>query len=84
MRLRESAALVVLTAVAGGLGVVALVDWRTGAVAVAAAVLAAGALRLALPARAAGWLVVRSRGLDAALLLAAGGAMLVLALTIRD
>lgn len=82
MSLRDGAALAVLTGVAAGLGVVALGDWRTGAVAVAVAVLAAGALRLALPARAAGWLVVRGRGLDAALLLAAGGAMLVLALTI--
>lgn len=84
MRLRGAAALAVLTAVAGGLGVVALGDWRTGAVAVAVAVLTGGALRLALPARAAGWLVVRSRGLDAALLLGAGGAMLALALTIPD
>ncbi len=46
------------------------------------AFLLAAVLRLTLPARSAGWLVVRTRGLDAAVLLVLGLAVVVLAETI--
>ena len=72
----------VLGVVAAGLLVVALVDWKTGCVLVSLGLLLGAGLRLALPVRAAGALVVRSRGLDAALLLGAGLAVLVLVFTV--
>jgi len=72
----------VLAVVGGGLAVVALRDWELGSVVVALGLVLAGVLRLALPAQVAGWLVVRGRVLDAAMLLGAGLAVLVLALNV--
>ena len=67
-----------------GLGVLlaALVDWQLGAIVLGLSLLLAAGLRLTLPPASAGALVVRTRGLDAALLLVVGFALLVLANTI--
>ena len=74
--------LAVLLVVAGGLGATAAGWWRTGTGVVALGLLLGAALRLGLPPRRAGWLVVRSRAFDAALLLTLGLAVLALAITI--
>lgn len=74
--------LAVLLVVAGGLGATAAGYWRTGAGVVALGLLLGALLRLVLPPSRAGWLVVRSRAFDAALLLGLGAAVLGLAITI--
>jgi hypothetical protein len=56
--------------------------WRWGAIVVGLALLLAGGLRLSLRERQAGFLVVRSRGFDAVVLLTLGFAMVALANTI--
>ena len=81
-RLRQAPSLAVLVVVGVGLAVASRGYWRTGAGTVALGLLLAGCLRLSLPARAAGWLVVRSRALDGTLLLLGGFAVLILAITI--
>ena len=73
---------VVLAAVATGLALATQVGWQTGTRVLGLAFLLAAGLRLSLPARSAGWLVVRTRGLDAAVLLVLGFAMVALAETI--
>ena len=75
-------ALAVLAGVALGLLLAAAVDWQLGAVVLGLALLAGAGLRLTLPARSAGWLAVRTRGLDAAVLLTLGFTVVVLANTI--
>ena len=72
----------VLAVVAVGLVLATQVGWQTGTRVLGLAFLLAAALRVTLPARSAGWLVVRTRALDAALLLVLGLAMVVLAETI--
>ena len=72
----------VLAVVAAGLALATAVGWQTGTRVLGLAFLLAAGLRLSLPARSAGWLVVRTRGLDAAVLLALGFAMVALAETI--
>jgi hypothetical protein len=74
--------LLVLAAVATGLVLAATVGWQLGTRVLGLAFLLAAGLRLSLPPRAAGWLVVRTRGLDGAVLLALGFAMVALAETI--
>lgn len=81
---RQLPAIVVLGVVALGLLLAAVVDWELGAFVLGCALLLAGGLRLSLPARQAGWLVVRTRGLDAAFLLAVGFAVVLLASTIPE
>jgi len=81
---RQLPSLLVLALVAAGLVVLAVVDARPGILVVGLALLLAAGLRLTLPARSAGWLAVRTRGLDAALLLVLGFAVVVLANTIPD
>jgi hypothetical protein len=73
---------VVLLVVAGGLAAASQGHWRLGSGVVALALLLAGALRLVLTPQRAGWLVVRSRAFDMALLLGTGLALLALAATI--
>jgi hypothetical protein len=74
---------VVVLAVAGlGLLLAGVLDWRLGTLTVGLALLLAAGLRLTLPARTAGWLAVRTRAIDAALLLGLGFAVVVLANTI--
>lgn len=75
-------ALSVLAAAALGLLLAAAVDWQVGAFVIGLALLAAAGLRIALPVRSAGWLAVRTKGIDAALLLALGFAIVLLANTI--
>ena len=72
----------VLAVVATGLALATSVGWQTGTRVLGLAFLLAAVLRLTLPARSAGWLVVRTRGLDAAVLLVLGFAMVALAETI--
>ncbi len=79
MRTREAPIMAVLAAVGAGLVLVVLGHWRAGSYVVGLALLLAAGLRLSLPPQQAGLLVVRSRGLDGALLLALGFAVLLLA-----
>ena len=76
-------ALAVLAVVAGGLAVGA-VDGRLGGLVIGLGLLLGAGLLLALPAPYAGWLAVRTRGLDAALLLVVGFALIALATTVPD
>ncbi len=73
---------VVLVVAAGVVGSSVLGHWRVGSAVVGLGLLLGAALRLTLPARQAGLLVVRSRGLDAGVLLVLGFALVVLANTI--
>ena len=75
-------ALAVLAVTALGLVLAAAVDWQLGGFVLGLGLLAGAGMRLALPARTAGWLAVRTRGLDAAVLLVLGFAVLALANTI--
>ena len=75
-------ALAVLAVAALGLLLVAVLDWQVGAFVFGLALLVGAGLRLALPPRAAGWLAVRTRGIDAAVLLGLGFAVVLLANTI--
>jgi hypothetical protein len=79
---RQLPSVVVLAVVAAGLALATTAGWQTGTRVLGLAFLLAAVLRLSLPARSAGWLVVRTRGLDAAVLLVLGVAMVVLAETI--
>jgi hypothetical protein len=81
---KELPTLAVLGMVATGLAVGALVAWRAGAIVVGLALLLAAGLRLSLRERQAGFLVVRSRGFDAAVLLILGFALVALANTIPE
>lgn len=82
--LRELPLLVVLALALTGLGLGRLVQWRLGAVLVGAALALAAVLRLVLPARRSGLLVVRSRRLDVAVLLSLGAALVVLASSVPE
>lgn len=82
VRVRQGPSLTVLAVVGLGLVDAGRGHWRAGVGTVALGLLLAAGLRLLLPARRAGWLVVRSRAFDAVLLLLAGAAVLALALTI--
>lgn len=82
--MREAPALLVLAAVVGGLALTVAGHWRAGLYAVGLALLLGAALRTGLPERSAGLLAVRSRGLDAVLLLVLGTGVLVLANSVPD
>jgi hypothetical protein len=79
---REIPTLVVLGVVAAGLAVGAVADWRVGAALVGVALLLGAGLRLSLPPRRAGLLVVRTRVFDATVLLVLGFAVVGLALAV--
>ena len=81
---RQLPALAVLAVVGAGLLLAAAVDWQVGALVLGTGLLLGAGLRLALPARQAGWLVVRTRGLDAAVLLLLGLVVVVLSQTIPE
>jgi hypothetical protein len=81
---REAPLLGVLGLVAAGLAVGALHRWRAGVLLVAAALLAACVLRLALPARRSGLLVVRSKRVDVAVLALLGSALMALAWSVPE
>jgi hypothetical protein len=68
---------------AAGLVLVAVLDrWRLGSAVIGLAFCVAAALRLTLPARQAGLLVVRSRAIASAVLLTLGFGLVALANTI--
>lgn len=81
---REAPLVGVLVVVAAGLAVGALHRWRAGALIVAVALLVACVLRLVLPTRASGLLVVRSKRIDVAVLTVLGTALLALAWSVPD
>ena len=74
--------LAVVVVMAAGIVSVVLNHWRVGSAVVGVGLLLGAALRLTLPARQAGLLVVRSRGVDASVLLVLGFALVGLANTI--
>ncbi len=80
--MRQLPSLAVLALAGVGLALTVALGWQPGVVLVGLALLLAAGLRLSLPVRQAGWLVVRSRGLDAAVLLGLGFSLVVLATTI--
>ena len=80
----QAPALVVLAVVGVGLAVAVTVAWDLGTTIVGLAALLAAGLRLALPVRSAGWLAVRGRGFDAAVLLALGFGLLVLTTSVPE
>ena len=80
--LREAPTLLVLAVLATGLVAVAGHAWRHGTQLVGASLQLAAGLRIALPTRQAGLLVVRGRAFDAAVLLAMGLALVGLATSI--
>lgn len=61
---RQAPFAVVWAVVLIGMALIATEYWRRGLTVVAAAAVLAGVFRLVLPARRAGWLVVRSRMVD--------------------
>ena len=79
---RQWPLLVVLVIVGCGLLLVAAERWRSGLVVMGLAVVVAGLFRLLLPLRRIGFLAVRSRPVDVALMLATGVAVAVIALAI--
>lgn len=80
--MKELPTLSVLAVVGAGLGILALDRWRFGSLVIGLGLLLAAGLRLTLRERQAGFLVVRSRGFDAAVLLVLGFALVALANTI--
>lgn len=72
----------VLVCLAVALGITATGHWRRGAFAIGCSVVLAGLLRMLLPNRVAGLLVVRQRWFDVALLLIVGGAMLAITMVV--
>lgn len=66
------ALLVCLAGVAGSVGIMMTGHWRKGSMAFALVVLVAGLMRLLLPDRLAGLLVVRAKWVDCVILLGLG------------
>ena len=79
MAVAQAPTAAVTAVVAAGLVMVAAAQWRPGLVVVGAAMLLAAGLRLSLSPRQAGWLAVRTRALDATLLLVLGFGLIALA-----
>jgi Protein of unknown function (DUF3017) len=73
----------VIAGVAVGLVVIAMHHFRWGNLVIASSLLGAAFLRLVLPTRQAGLLVVRSRLTDVATMSAIGGSLMLLALVTR-
>ena len=80
--IRQLPLLAVLVVVGVGLVVVAFDHWRKGVVIMGVALIGAALLRLLLPVRRVGFLAVRSRPVDVALLAVTGLAVIVTVLTI--
>ena len=80
--LRQLPLLAALVGVAVGLAVVTFADWRAGLVVLGVVLLGTATLRQVLPARRVGFLAVRSRPFDVVLLVGAGVALIVIALTL--
>jgi len=80
--LRQWPLLACVVTVAAGLLLVAAERWRGGMVLMGLALVLAGVLRLLLPVRRIGFLAVRSRPVDIALMLGSGAVLVVSVLTI--
>ena len=80
--LRQLPLLAVLVAVGVGLVFVTFGHWRRGIVIIGLALIGAAVLRLLVPLRRVGFLAVRSRPVDVALLAVTGLAVIVIVLTI--
>jgi Protein of unknown function (DUF3017) len=80
--IRQLPLLAVLVLVGVGLVLVAFDLWRKGIVIIGVAPLVAALLRLLLPVRRVGFLAVRGRPVDVALLAVTGLAIIVIVLTI--
>ena len=80
--LRQWPLLTCIVTVAAGLLLVAAERWRAGLVLMGLALVLAGTLRLLLPVRRIGFLAVRSRPVDIALMLGAGVVLVVSVLAI--
>ncbi len=80
--LRQLPLLAVLVVVGIGLLVVTFGHWRRGIVIIGLAMVGAALLRLLLPLRRVGFLAVRSRYVDVALMAGTGLALTVIVLTI--
>ena len=78
-KVRELPALATFALVAAGLTLTAMHYWRGGVELVGVGVLTGAGLRLTLPARQAGLLVVRGRAFDAGVLVLLGAALVLLA-----
>lgn len=72
MSLRQWPITIVLLGVALSMGVIAFASFRRGCVVLAATILLAAFLRMFLSDRDAGWLAVRSKAVDVAVLLVMG------------
>lgn len=83
-RLRQWPLIVVLLGLAASLAVVAIVDFRPGAIGLAATLLLAAVFRLVLPERVAGLLALRRRVWDVLTLLVLGSGILILALVVPE
>lgn len=79
---RQAPLVAVLTVLAVGLLAVTAHAWRHGAQIIGGALVLGAGLRIALPARRAGLLVVRGRAFDATVLLGLGLALVALATSI--
>jgi hypothetical protein len=80
--LRQLPLLAVLVVVGVGLVVVTFGHWRRGIVIIGLALVGAALLRLLLPLRRVGFLAVRSRSVDVALMAGTGLVLTVIVLTI--
>jgi DUF3017 family protein len=80
--LRQLPLLAVLVVVGVGLVFVTFGHWRRGIVIIGLAMVGAALLRLLLPLRRVGFLAVRSRSVDVALMAGTGLALTVIVLTI--
>ena len=80
--IRQAPLLTVLVTVGVGLLLVSFDHWRRGLVLIGLALIAGALLRLLLPVRRVGFLAVRGRATDVALLAGVGLALTVTALTI--
>jgi hypothetical protein len=80
---RQAPLFSVLALVALGLIIVATDHWARGVVVVSLALLLGAGMRLLLPTRRVGLLVVRSRAFDVAALLTVSGLLLGLSLSLR-
>jgi hypothetical protein len=76
--------LLVLVVAAVALALVVWHDWRTGVIVLGADVIAAAAIRLVLPQKDAGMLEVRSKPLDAGILVLLGALLIFLATDIPN
>ena len=83
-RVKETPLVAVLALAALGLLVIYLDHFRAGSLLIALALLVAAGLRLTLPARRAGLLVVRSRPLDVFILSVLGLAVAALAIAVPE